>query len=334
MRFAAIFVLLAKRLESRDLLKWIVLGIAAQVWLQSLMSTAQYATGSSLGLEFLGERQGVKTFFTEEGAEPRAGGLMGHPNNLALFLVLVIPLLLAKTLTARSLLPRLGWGATFLVANEALLLSFSRFGWICSVLGFFAVYAMVNARERKPLWLGLGLPLFASLAVFVVLFAGFENFRDRLLEDDRGSAESRIEQFKTAIEILWHWPITGTGIGSYTSGAFRFVESQGPTSPALFMRVHNGSLLIAAELGLLGLIGYHAWYFQVLRRGWRSWRSADDEIFAVSIGVFVGLCAWFLKSMYNAHTPIMDPAVWLFAALMIATARFAKRDADATAGRQ
>ncbi len=324
--FAAVFFVLAKRIEDRDLLKWIVLGIAAQVWLQAVISIAQYATGSSLGLDFLGERRGVKTFFTEAGAEARAGGLLGHPNNLALFLVLVGPLVLVKFLTVRDLLARFGWGLTYCVLNVALLLTFSRFGWLCQVASFFAVYYLVRARAGQPLWLSLGLPLATSVVVFVVLFVGFESFRARLLEDDRGSTESRFEQFKTAAAIVSHWPIVGTGIGSYATGAIRFLSAQGRTGPFLFLRVHNGSILVFAELGIFGFIGYHGWYFATLARGWRAWRYADDELAAIGTGVFIGLCAWFAKSMYNAHTPIVDSSVWLFMALMVVVAKFGARD--------
>ncbi len=325
--FAAIFFVIAKRLDDPAVLKWIVVGIAAQVWLQAVISILQYATGSSLGLDFLGERGGVKTFFTEEGAEPRAGGLLGHPNNLALFLVLVGPLILAKTLNARDLLPRILWSATYLVLNVALLFTFSRFGWLCQVASFFAVYYLMRSRAGEPAWLSLGLPLFACTVVFLGLFAGFEAFRDRLLEDDRGSTSGRIEQFKTALAVIYHWPFAGTGIGSYTTGSIRFIESQGRWNPFLFMRVHNGSLLVTAELGILGFLGYHGWYAATLARGFKAWRYADAELAAIGTGVFVGLCSWFAKSLYNAHTPIVDSSVWLFAALMIAIARMARRDA-------
>lgn len=329
MRFAAIFVVIAKRLDKRSLLKWVVLGVALHVWVQGVICTLQYVTGSSLGLDFLGETAGVKTFYTEEGLNQRAGGLMGHPNNLALFLVLVGPLILAKTLTVRGLGAKVGWGATYVMLNVALLLTFSRFGWLCAVLSFFAVYYLIQTRAGQPLWLSLGLPLLASLVVFLVLFVGFESFRDRLLEDDRGSTESRFEQFKTAFAVIANWPLAGTGIGSYASGAIRFAAGQGRSAEAIYMRVHNGSLLVTAELGLLGGLGYHGWFFTVLRRGWAAWRYADHELATIGTGVFVGLVAWFLKSMYNAHTPLVDPAVWLFTALMIVIVRFAARDSAA-----
>lgn len=328
LRYAGMFVYLAKRVQSVDLLRWIVYGIAAHVWLQGIISIIQYTTGHSLGLEILGERGGLKIFRTDSGADPRAGGLMGHPNDLALFLTLVGPLILAMTLRCTRLVPFLAWAATYLVLNVALLFTFSRAGWVCAVLSFFWVFHVMTRRRGWPRILSIGLPVLICIVAFAVVFFGFQSFRDRLLDDDRGSTESRLHQWMTAFNVIAHWPWAGAGIGSYAGGAFKYAVSQG-TEREVFMRVHNGSLMVTAEMGLFASLGYHGWWYCVMRRGYKTWKARDEFLSTVALGMFAGLCCWFLKSMYNVHTPVSDPPLWLFAGLMIAVSQLIAHDESA-----
>ncbi|MFN0241785.1 MAG: O-antigen ligase family protein [Planctomycetota bacterium] len=324
LRYAAVFVYVAKRVQSASLLRWIVYGIAAHVWLQGLISIVQYTTGHSLGLEILGERAGLKILRTDDGADLRAGGLMGHPNDLALFLTLVGPLVLAMTLRARRILPAIGWGSTYVVLNVALLFTFSRAGWLCALASFFWVFHRMMARRGYPRRISIGVPVTISVVVLLAVFVGFESFRERLLDDDRGSSESRIDQWKTAFHVIAHWPWAGTGIGSYAGGAFRYAVSQG-TAREVFMRVHNGSLMVTAEMGIFAAIGYHCWYYGVLRRGYKIWNARDELLATIGLGLFTGLCCWFVKSMYNIHTPVVDPPLWLFCGLLVAVAQLVAR---------
>jgi len=94
--------------------------------------------------------------------------------------------------------------------------------------------------------------------------------------------------------------------------------------------VHNGSLLMTAETGILGGIGYHIWWWTILRRGWGVWRLSDEYLATVGIGTFVGLSCWFLKSQYNIHTPINETSLVLHAGLMFAVVHCAMRKARET----
>ncbi len=324
--YVLIFIYLSKRVSNRVLLQWLLISIAFQCWINVLVSTLQYTTKSSLGLDFLGERASVKTFDTPDGAEARAGGLMGHPNNLALYFVLVGPIAMAKVLEYGLKLPmRLFWIVTLLLTEFGLLITFSRAGWLCSATCALMIFHASQRRRGRPWLISFGLPVLAGIIAFVMLFFLWSDFQQRLTAEDYGSTETRWQQFRTALNVIQHLWWCGTGIGAYTEGAWRFNEGFGDARNVLY-RVHNGSLLVTAELGIWGGIAYHAWAFLIAKRGWQLVRTLrDEELWTIALGCFWGLAGWFAKSMYNVHTPLADVNLWYVAALLLIVANCANR---------
>jgi O-antigen ligase len=295
------------------------------VWIEVLISSLQFATGSSLGLDFLGERDAVKTFDTPEGADPRAGGLMGHPNNLALYFVLMGPVLFAQVMDFKQKARWwLFWLATWVALNFGLLITFSRAGWLCAGASTLLVFHWFQRRAGRPLIVSIGIPVLSGLFTFVMLFALWDDFRYRITAPDYGSTSTRWQQFATALNVIRHRWWAGTGLGAYVQGAYEFNAGEGEYRNLLY-RVHNGSLLVTAELGLLGGFAYHAWYWLVMKRGWRMVRTLQDsKLWPAAVGCFTGLLAWFVKSQYNVHTPIADVSLWHVAALIFVIANCAK----------
>lgn len=323
LRLFLVFFYLAKRLDEKSLLRWIVIGIAANVWLQSLIAAIEYAIGGPLGLSFLGER-GTKEFDIPTGAILRTGALMGHPNDLSLYMAMVGQIMLALALRPQRLLPAIGWWSTFVVANATLILTFSRAGWICAATGYLITFYFVQTWYGRPLLISVVLPIIGSILIALALFFGIQDVRDRILMPDQGSTESRWQQFQTALNIFWHWPIAGTGLGSYMGGSMQFLAGEGQGS--LMYRVHNGSLLLLAEAGIIAFIGYHAWWVCIARRGWGVWRIRDEWLAMVGIGTIVGLAAWFAKSLYNIHIPPNNPSLILQVGLLYGVVNCAARD--------
>lgn len=324
-RYALAFVYLAKKVDSRTVLKWIVIGILAQVWIESLISWVQYAMGSTLGLEFLGETR-VKTEKIEAGALIRTGALLGHPNRFAEWLVLVGPFPLAM-----ALLPKLGslaraacW-ATFLALNVTLVLTFSRAGWVCAVFNILATWYLVNRRAGKPMVIKLWAPVIAGIALAVVLFLSIEEIQMRLTMDDQGSTFARVPQFVTAANIIAHNPFAGTGLGSYTAFIPKYAAFDGRYISTLTYRVHNGLLLWTAETGVVGGFAYLMFWFYFMKKAWGIWRLRDDFLAFTGIATVVGLCSWWVKSMYNIHSPLTDHAMWLHAAMIYVVWNCARR---------
>ncbi len=324
-RYALAFLYLAKKVDKLSILKWIVIGVCAQIWIESLISWGQYATGGKLGLTFLGETK-IRAEEIPGGALIRTGALMGHPNRFAEWLVLVGPLPLAMAMRKnQALLARCAFWATFLVLNVTLILTFSRAGWVCAVFNAFGTYFLVKRRYGKPSIVSLWAPLMAGIALMVAMVLGIEEIRQRLTSDDSGSTFARLPQFVTAMNIIAHNPFSGVGLGSYTAYIHKFASFDGRYVSTLQFRVHNGLLLWTAETGLVGGFAYVMFWFSFMKKAWGVWRLENDYLALVGIATFIGLCSWWIKSMYNIHSPLTDHALWMHAALIYVVYNCARR---------
>ena len=315
-RLALIFTYLAKTVDSRKMLMWIVQGIMVQIWLEGIVALAQYASGGKLGLTFLGEVR-VKEMEMPGGALIRTGALMGHPNALALWLCMIAPLPLALGLNPNEKPQmRVWYGATYLMAQGILIMTFSRAGWACGVLGLFLVHHIAQKRFGKPTVISIWVPVIGFALFGAILWMLSPEVRHRLGGPDTGSAFARIPQMMTAFNIIIHMPFVGTGVGSYAPYIFPYANFDGRYLSALFFRVHNGFLLFTAEGGIPAGIGYLAFWWAVLRKGWGIWRVKDDHLALIGLAVMVGLLAWWLKSMYNIHHPLGERTIFLQWALV------------------
>jgi hypothetical protein len=133
--------------DQRDLeLCWWALALALGG--ESLIALMQYISGNTLGLAFLGELQIEGEMVT---SLQRVGGTLGHPNRLAWFLEILLPLTLGLVLLART---RIAWYTalvSFILGCSAMILTGSRGGWISTLvaLTFFMVIAVKCHRMQS-----------------------------------------------------------------------------------------------------------------------------------------------------------------------------------------
>jgi len=179
------------------------------------------------------------------------------------------------------------------------------------VFNFFATYHIVKRRYGKPQIVSIWVPIICGIALMVALFFGVDEIRERLTAPDQGSTFARIPQFITALNIIRHLPFTGTGLNSYTAYIFQYADVDGRYADALRFRVHNGLLLWTAETGLLGGFAYFMLYWTALKKAWKTWEIEDDFLALVGTATFIGLISWWVKSMYNIHSPLGDFSLWL-----------------------
>lgn len=325
-RRALAFAYIAKRVHDKKLLQWIVWGMMAHVWLETLIAGLQYATGSSLGLDFLGEQRGIMEFTTTGGAIPRAGGLLIHPNQLAAYLVIVGPVILAMCLRRQSLLSYVIHWATFGAVNLSLLITFSRTAWGVAAVAYLVTYHLVQRRYGRPWILSFFIPIILAAIAGLLLILLVEDVRDRLFMPDHGSGELRKYQFLGAFEIIQHYHLIGTGTGNYLGGIMHVWPYGNPADQNTYIyQVHNGSLLMTAEFGLIGGIAYHGFFITCMLRCWKAWQWKDDFLALLGTGLLVGFATWFAKSQYNVHTLLNDPCSWLQLALMLSVSNAAVR---------
>lgn len=192
----------------------------------------------------------VRNFLTG-GAQARIIGydapLTANPNDLALMLNLMLPMAIALFLSARRLGMRLLLGGTICLLAGAIVLTFSRSGFL--VLAVIAtIYLWKLFRRGQGGLAALALAVMLGSIPFLP-----STYLDRLgtivniAADTSGSAQERWADTMAATSFVASNPVVGAGIGQ---SALAMNETRG----AAWLRVHNVYLEYGVDLGLPGLI--------------------------------------------------------------------------------
>jgi tetratricopeptide (TPR) repeat protein len=203
--------------------------------------------------------------------------VLGNPNTMASYIALVLPLVLYKFSLVRKNITRLLLGLWLAMLAGAILLTQSRGGWLAFIVAvsFYLVVwlrpklvvAGLEGRLKSAFLQPTRLRWFAGLAVagliglFIWLTLSLRGFSDGL--------NFRQEVMSGALKTLLAHPILGAGPGTLGE---ELIRRQQPLS-AIWADAHNLLLTIAAETGLVGLIGL-IWLglacFKLLKTTFRS----------------------------------------------------------------
>lgn len=240
--------------------------------IQSVIALLQFITQKSIGLNWLGESiistdiLGVAKFSFEGEKFIRAYGTFPHPNVLGIFLLFSLSAGLSLMLAKKNLLSGIRWryrsiffGELFLI-YVGLLLTYSRsiilLTAIISLLFAYSQRDYIN-RLYRNLCQQLHIPFFlrtslAIIVIFTTLFASYNLLAPRLCLHCPGdeSISLRATYQETSRLIIFQNMLTGVGLGNFIPASKEF----SPTLPVWDLQpVHNLYLLVASELGLVGL---------------------------------------------------------------------------------
>jgi O-antigen ligase len=186
------------------------------------------------------------------------GGMFKNPNDLALNMVVTLPLALAFLLrrvpTTRKLLA-LGCACAMLGAIVA---SGSRSGTL-GLVAMVGVLALQLLRRRPGLVAGGALAALLALPLLPSSYwTRVASITDETV-DDSGSREARTTLAKEAWGAFLEDPLTGVGAG-------QFVNYNPEERIQAWKETHNVLLQIAAELGIFGLMAFG----YLLARGFKA----------------------------------------------------------------
>ncbi len=179
--------------------------------------------------------------------------------------------------------------------------------------------------------------LVPALAVFaiIVLFAGsfvltivliggdqlvtrFEKVGDEIRNADDGRV-SRVEIWRSTIELIRNYPAAGIGFGAYQTGITPFDMSSGGRFK--LQQAHNEYLEIAASGGLIALV-LSAWFLAALARKIRARIDSGDRFSRASrVGAVAGIVGVLLHSMVDFGLHIFVNAAIFTLLLVISIAR-------------
>ena len=316
-----LFYMLLRGTKLRDKELWIVLDAFAMSGLiVALYGLWQYATGQDL--------------ITAEGGLMRLRSIYGSPNNVALYLDRLLPLLAAVLLLgtrATHGTRRLLYGVALVPIALALLLTFSKgalfLGIPASLLVVFWVWQKRAGRRTWP-WLVAGL----ALGMGALLLASRVPALAARLDLFGATGVFRIHLWRSAVNMFVDHPWLGVGLDNFLYlYRGRYILDAAWQEPNL-NHPHNIVLDFATRLGFLGLLagGWLIWEAAgALRRG-IAW--ADAQWLPVAAGFAGSLAAMLAHGLVDHSFFLIDLSFIFF--LILGTAVWIQNKSDITAGDQ
>jgi len=287
----------------------------ASSFFQALLGMVQFFTQRSLGFSFLHESplapnlDGVAKIIISGEKFIRAYGLLPHPNILAAILAValfgLIWLFIENNVIfwPKQKIKILFWLIAFLVIFSGLFFTFSRgiiiFGSL--LIAFWLIWVFLeNKTRRKSIFFCfflLGVSSLMLIICFWPFLAGRYNLSNFL---NSQSLSLRSFYNQEAINLFFDKTLSGVGEGNFVT-----VLAQKNTNlePWAWQPVHNIYLLIASEIGLLGLLAFLGFLFFTIKSVWhkKTERGISCLFFVTIFLLVVGLFDHFLWDLQQGQ---------------------------------
>ncbi len=255
----------------------LIIALSLFVVSQSLIGIAQVWQQHSLGLQALGEWEldpqvrGVSVILLGQSRFLRAYGLADHPNTLAGALALAL-LVITFSPTKQARLLQI---VTIALGLTTLYLTFSRAAWLAWVMGLAAGLGLLIWRRQRFALRRLATTHAATLAILIpILITTLPAFTTRL--DTSSSLSNAAGQLERAYLNQAAWPILRQhlGLGLGMSSIPQALQIAYPKFPLDYQPPHLVPLVIALELGVLGLVIYVTVMLKMLRRAYQQFSGS------------------------------------------------------------
>jgi O-antigen ligase len=292
-----IYLLIAVFLDDWRSLKPIFAALLLVGLLVSAHALWQYFTGDLSRVGFISSTGAV---------EYRIASFFPHPNQLAGFVVLFVPLSVGLYSVFESKLAKAGCVLLPLLAIPAAIFTYSR-----GVLVALVALVLVLARSKRA-W-----PAIAAAAVLVVLLSP-SAWQDRVADAgrlDRPEIATRLDFWDAALSMFQAHPVVGVGLNSFdvayvdldTTGR-SFLPGSGLAPPE---SAHNLYLNTLAEQGLVGIAALVLLVLAAGRMILALRRSADPRIRNFGLGLLGAGIALLVSNLFDVT--FVDPKTSMLA---------------------
>jgi putative inorganic carbon (hco3(-)) transporter len=283
-----------------------LIGLAIGTLIEASLAAYQYKTGHSLGLGFLGEDTLVKQNIGD--TANRATGTIGHPNQLAYFFEILIPVFLAMALAHTRRALRVLFLVAFFAASAGILTTLSRAGWLTVPISVSIVFTSVVGSRIFSLRGGL-LMVAASGVLLASLVLFYPTIEKRFTHNDSQSAQSRQPLNEAAFSIVKAHPLTGVGLNNFaevfhqedTTGFARVFRGANQAHQINHYKqvVHNLYLNVWAELGTIGLVAFLGQFAVAFSTVLRRTHNTIPQWQALRIAICAGLLAQLIHGLFD-----------------------------------
>jgi len=277
-RCIVIFIVMVNVVRTQARLKALLfLALCVSIWL-SLGAINDYRLG----------------LMTVEGyrVSGRGEGLFGNPNDMALHLVTIIPIAMALCFATGRPIRRVFYGGAALLMLAAVVLTFSRGGFIGLLVASAFLAWKMGHRHRLTI-------VIVGLILLLLFLALAPNYATRIASifvpslDPVDSAGVRRELLFRSIMTAIRHPLLGVGMGN-----FHIVSIHEQVS-------HNAYTQVAAEMGIAALVTYTMFIVTSLRKLGQVAREtfgkpSSTRYYYLALGLQASLLAYMASSFFGA----------------------------------
>ena len=307
-----VYLYVVSTVRTRHDLLFVVTLLVAGLALEGMLMIALRFAGETIRIPGLMARVDVSA--AAQGQSYRLGGTIGGANPAAAYLSLLLGPTLGILLTPLGrpykwlALAALGFGTL------GLILTLSRGGWLAFALTATIVAGLAIWRG----WLSPSVPFVAAGVAALLVLALQDIIVARLVEDDEGSARSRIPLMALAWRIIEDHVLFGVGANNFALVMQEYVTPNfAPYRGDWLFVVHNKYLLVWAETGLVGLVAFVGFLAATLLTGWRGWQLRDRLLSPLALGFTAAIVAHLVHmavDLFSGRPQVQT--LWLSAALL------------------
>lgn len=249
-----------------------------------------------------------KFILTGSAGVARAGSFLQNPDWNGTFFAMMLFLPLGLLTEASSFPPKILYLAETLLMLIALLFTYSFGAWIGALGGIVAFILLAGRNYYRILVPALLIMIGGiTLSVFPTQLALFIQH-----SSSPGELSLRVGAWKTAINIIRAFPLTGIGLG-FNNYAQRSELYMDPAQQELLAHPHNSYLELGAMAGLPVLIVFLTLLLYALWQTLRNWRQVDTGTRCLLGGGTATIVALSVNSMsINGWTlPPLAAIGWL-----------------------
>ena len=300
-RLTTLFLIffLVMNLKNEKQIRIFIFFLSVGVFIEGAIALIQYKTGSTLGLEIIGEAELVEQRLALGFMFSRATGTTAHPNILGYYFEILIPIIFAMLLVEEKGSMKFWYFIAMLFGFGGILVTLSRAAWITLPVSlplvFFSLYG------KRLFEIKTGVVLFIVGIFFIIgLYFAYPTIERRLLADDYRSAQSRIPLNLASLSIIKQYPVLGVGLNNFAE-VFKRYDTTGKSRifKGYKQMVHNLYLAVWVDVGTLGLVAF-LWIFV------SSFIIAGKLLFKVSqwqrgllVGITAGLLAHLIHGLFD-----------------------------------
>lgn len=230
-------------------------------------------------------RQGASSFF-------------GHPNALAGYVNLIIPVLFGMLMMCTLLWERITLGCSLVLMIATWFLTFSKSGWLSLIITLLLVSFLAKARKRIAFLLII---LTVSFAIVFLSSNVRDDFVNRL-ETTYKTIEYRMTSYPIGFNMVRDSFFFGIGVGNYPLLIKEFADAS--KMPHLIKtNLHNLYLQVLVEVGILGICAFLFWLTVIIKYLVSALKSLEkSKQYDLFVGLMGGVIVFLFGNLANVLT--------------------------------